>query len=120
MTSQADLIRLVYELLDAHDDTLQLADDLRVHPRWEAHLGKLRDLQRIGREALALATPALGRLGPHSFLYEACDIPPGMTMSEFRAARSRSHRREGARGLVRWVRSHLTAGSPAGSRGGVT
>lgn len=54
-TSHDHLIGLVYELLDAHDDTVRLAADLRVHPRWEVHLGYLRDLQRIGREALAQA-----------------------------------------------------------------
>jgi hypothetical protein len=48
------LLRLVYELLDAHDDTAQLvagiaADD----PDWELHLRYLRDLQRVGRETLA-------------------------------------------------------------------
>jgi len=27
-------------------------------------------------------------LGPHAFLYEACDIPPGITLAEFRSLRS--------------------------------
>jgi hypothetical protein len=48
---------LVYELLDAHGDTAQLAADLAVDERWEAHLGYLRDLQRVGREAMAHAGP---------------------------------------------------------------
>jgi hypothetical protein len=44
---------VVYELLDAHDDTVRLADDRAADPRWGAHLQYLRDLQRVGREALA-------------------------------------------------------------------
>lgn len=50
------LTLLVYELLDAHDDTARLAADLAPDVRWEAHVGYLRDLQRLGREALALAS----------------------------------------------------------------
>lgn len=49
------LTGLVYELLDAHDDTARLAADLMDDPCWNAHLEYLRDLQRIGREALAQA-----------------------------------------------------------------
>jgi hypothetical protein len=49
------LTLLVYELLDAHDDTARLAADLASEVRWEAHVGYLRDLQRLGRETLALA-----------------------------------------------------------------
>ena len=51
----ADLTRLVYELLDAHDDTARLAADLAIDPRWQVHLDYLRDLQRHGRESLARA-----------------------------------------------------------------
>lgn len=50
-----ELVALVYELLDAHDDTAQLAaglDDIA----WEIHLGYLRALQRKGRELLARTT----------------------------------------------------------------
>jgi hypothetical protein len=43
----------VYELLDAHGDTMRLADGLDAQPLWAAHLEYLRDLQRVGREALA-------------------------------------------------------------------
>jgi hypothetical protein len=46
---------LVYELLDAHVDTLRMAHDLDGDPSWAAHLDYLRDLQRVGREALAQA-----------------------------------------------------------------
>lgn len=52
------LANLVYELLDAHDDTARLAADLAVHTRWQLHLEYLRDLQRQGRESLARAGAA--------------------------------------------------------------
>jgi hypothetical protein len=51
----ADVIELVYELLDAHDDTAELADGLG-DLAWELHLEYLRALQRRGREVLARAT----------------------------------------------------------------
>jgi hypothetical protein len=47
------LTELVYELLDAHEDTARLAQDMPGDPRWDAHLDYLRRLQRVGREALA-------------------------------------------------------------------
>ena len=47
------LTRLVYELLDAHDDTAQIATGQDLDPRWQAHLSYLRDLQRVARELLA-------------------------------------------------------------------
>ncbi|MBV9414741.1 MAG: hypothetical protein JO363_07160 [Solirubrobacterales bacterium] len=46
---------LVYELLDAHVDTIRMAHELDEDPVWAAHLDYLRDLQRVGREALAHA-----------------------------------------------------------------
>ncbi len=46
---------LLYELLDAHLDTIELADPLAAHESWAAHLDYLRDLQRVGREMLARA-----------------------------------------------------------------
>ncbi len=47
-------IALMYELLDAHDDTARLASELAAHDRlWAAHLDYLRGLQRTGREILA-------------------------------------------------------------------
>ena len=51
--ARADVGALVYELLDAHADTADLAADLGPDPRWTAHLDYLRALQRAGREALA-------------------------------------------------------------------
>jgi hypothetical protein len=47
------LARLVYELLDAHADTLRLADGLSTDLILQTHLHYLRDLQRVGREILA-------------------------------------------------------------------
>jgi hypothetical protein len=52
-SSDGYLTALVYELLDAHGDTMRLADGLAVQPIWAAHLEYLRDLQRVGRETLA-------------------------------------------------------------------
>jgi hypothetical protein len=49
----ADTITLIYELLDAHRDTAEIAQDLSDDPEWAAHLEYLRALQRIGREMLA-------------------------------------------------------------------
>lgn len=48
-----NLAELVYELLDAHVDTIALADDVPGSPDWAAHLDYIRDLQRVGRERLA-------------------------------------------------------------------
>jgi hypothetical protein len=44
---------LLYELLDAHFDTIELAGTLEQDQSWAAHLDYLRDLQRVGRETLA-------------------------------------------------------------------
>lgn len=54
--ARTTLVPLVYELLDAHADTAQLAGELERDPRWAAHLDYLRALQRTGREALAHST----------------------------------------------------------------
>ena len=48
---------LMYELLDAHADTAELAAELAEEPRWAAHLDYLRALQRKGRQALAENLP---------------------------------------------------------------
>jgi hypothetical protein len=50
------LVRLVYELLDALDDTARIASVLGFEERWRIHLDYLRDLQRLGRETLAGVT----------------------------------------------------------------
>jgi hypothetical protein len=50
-----ELAALIYELLDAHDDTARIAGGLVADPAWTTHLHYLRDLQRVGREVLAEA-----------------------------------------------------------------
>jgi hypothetical protein len=47
------VVPLVYELLDAHDDTARMASEFELDPLWQAHLDYLRALQRKGRETLA-------------------------------------------------------------------
>ncbi|HEV3388725.1 MAG TPA: hypothetical protein VG057_06905 [Solirubrobacteraceae bacterium] len=47
------LTRLVYELLDAHDDTARIATGQNLEVHWQAHLSYLRDLQRVGRVGTA-------------------------------------------------------------------
>jgi hypothetical protein len=51
-----ELALVVYELLDAHDDTVRLGEGLESDLRWRAHVDYLRGLQRVGREALARGT----------------------------------------------------------------
>ena len=51
----AEVTDLIYELLDAHDDTAQLAGGLG-DLAWEFHLDYLRTLQRRAREILARCT----------------------------------------------------------------
>ena len=60
------LIGLIYELLDAHDDTTRLAADLASDSMWRPHLVYLRDLQRAGREVLAAADGELEAGWPSS------------------------------------------------------
>lgn len=54
----AALIPVTYELLDAHADTARLAGSHASDAEWQIHLAYLRDLQRVGREALAQAETA--------------------------------------------------------------
>jgi hypothetical protein len=54
------LTRLVYELLDAHDDTARIASGQNLDAHWQAHLSYLRDLQRVARELLARAVQQEG------------------------------------------------------------
>ena len=53
LTPTDRLSGLLYELLDAHFDTIRLAGGLEENQSWAAHLDYLRDLQRVGHEALA-------------------------------------------------------------------
>lgn len=56
-TDRDALVRLAYELLDAHDDTARLAQTAHASDlAWDSHLAYLRDLQRVGREQLAHLT----------------------------------------------------------------
>jgi hypothetical protein len=54
------LTQLVYELLDAHADTANLAAELAGDVRWDAHLDYLRALQRCGRALMAEADRSQG------------------------------------------------------------
>lgn len=53
------LIDLVYELLDAHSDTVDLASQMN-DPDWQAHTEYVRALQRRGREILAVSVREVG------------------------------------------------------------
>ena len=61
------LTRLVYELLDAHDETARIATGQHPDADWQAHLSYLRDLQRVAREVLARA----GQQAPTSWRVSA-------------------------------------------------
>lgn len=50
------LAELVYELLDAHVDTIELTAGLELDHEWLSHLDYLRALQRAGRRVLAETT----------------------------------------------------------------
>jgi hypothetical protein len=52
----------MYELLDAHQDTVRLGAARTDDPLWQAHEQYLRDLQRVGREALARMTAGTGEI----------------------------------------------------------
>ena len=56
------IISLMYELLDAHQDTVRLGAARTDDPLWQAHEHYLRDLQRVGREALARMTAGTGEI----------------------------------------------------------
>jgi hypothetical protein len=51
--SYPESIALIYELLDAHCDTAELAEEFGDDLEWRCHLDYLRALQRKGREMLA-------------------------------------------------------------------
>jgi outer membrane biogenesis lipoprotein LolB len=53
---ESALLGIVYELLDAHQDTVRLGDERADESLWQAHESYLRDLQRVSREALARIT----------------------------------------------------------------
>jgi len=51
--AREEIVRLIYELLDAHHDTAEMAAGMESDPLWRAHLEYLRALQCKGRELLA-------------------------------------------------------------------
>jgi hypothetical protein len=57
----SETAELIYELLDAHCDTAEMAEELMGDPSWQAHLDYLRALQRKGREVLARMPADEGR-----------------------------------------------------------
>ena len=54
LRTRIPLEQVIYELLDAHQDTLKLTTQERTSPEWEIHCGYLRDLQRAALEAVGL------------------------------------------------------------------
>jgi hypothetical protein len=50
---EAEVLSLVYELLDAHADTIAIGGELAAELRWQVHIDYLRVLQRKTREILA-------------------------------------------------------------------
>lgn len=58
-----ELVLLVYELLDAHDDTARIAIELAREMPWAVHLEYLRALQRKGREIVAHTQAPAGAMG---------------------------------------------------------
>src|SRR2546421_3430884 len=55
----ADLLtELTEELMDAHCDTVCLAEALPIGSAWPAHVEYLKDLQRVGQRTLAELSPA--------------------------------------------------------------
>lgn len=58
--TEAELLSLVSELLDAHADTIQIGTAEPEELPWQAHLDYLRALQRQGKEMLARWHPPAG------------------------------------------------------------
>jgi hypothetical protein len=52
-TATDRLVELAQELLDAHCDTVCLADEFPAAERWTAHFDYLRALQRVAKRELA-------------------------------------------------------------------
>ena len=55
---ESEVLALLYELLDAHADTIELRNQRGSELRWEIHLDYLRALQRKTREIVARWPPA--------------------------------------------------------------
>lgn len=58
--SEPELITLTDELLEAHLDTVALAQSLATESDWQAHLDYLRALLRRGQELLAAEAELAG------------------------------------------------------------
>lgn len=54
----------IYELLDAHADTIAMAFEPSDEQRWAAHLDYLRALQRTSKEILAAWQASSPPMGP--------------------------------------------------------
>ena len=114
------LTLLVYELLDAHDDTTRLAADFGVRcalggacglfarppaPRTRDAGTRLNWAQLMTTCAASHSTPALEPVGNYAFMYDASDIRPGITIGEYRSQRSGNRHR---RGLHAWLSQLLS------------
>ena len=53
IATEGELLGLLYELLDAHADTLEFGAEPADELRWSAHLDYLQALQRRTREIMA-------------------------------------------------------------------
>jgi hypothetical protein len=60
----AELLSLVYELLDAHADTVEIGAELSQGLRWRVHVDYLRALQRNASEILARWHPPTETIAP--------------------------------------------------------
>jgi hypothetical protein len=58
--SDPELVRLADELLEAHLDTVELAQSPSTESDWQAHLDYLRALLRRGQELLAAEAELAG------------------------------------------------------------
>jgi hypothetical protein len=59
--SDADALALIYELLDALDDTRRMVEGLPIDDELAGHVRYIRDLQRAGREVIAHADAGVAR-----------------------------------------------------------
>lgn len=61
---EADFLSVLYELLDAHADTLELGGELDADLCWQIHLDYLRALQRKTKEIVARWSAMVELSGP--------------------------------------------------------
>ena len=72
---QPPIVELVYELLDAHYNTVSLASEGALDLNWRAHLEYLQALQRKGRETLAHAGVLSDVSAAPKESAAACELP---------------------------------------------